>query len=146
MPRMVTLVPHLPVDEVARRYAQATHPVARRHWHLVGLVARGDQVPAAAREVGYTPAWAHVMIQRYNAEGPEGMGDRRQHNPGQPPLLTPALTRELRAVLAGPAPDGGVWTGPKVAGWMAGRLGRPVWPQRGWEALQRSGFTRYRYS
>src|SRR3954451_25103043 len=36
-----------------------------------------------------------------------------------------------------PAPpaDGGLWTGPKVATWMAARLGRQVRPQRGWDYL-----------
>ena len=38
-----------------------------------------------------------------------------------------------------PPPDGGLWTGPKIAAWMAATLGRPVHPQRGWEMLQRLG-------
>lgn len=145
MPRTVTLVPHLPVEEVARRYGQATDPVARRHWHLVWLVARGDRLPAAARLVGYTPDWARAILHRYNTEGPDGVGDRRHLNPGHPPLLTPALTQELRAVLGGPAPGGGPWTSSTVAAWMAARLGRPVSPQRGWETLRRLGFTPHRY-
>jgi hypothetical protein len=45
-----------------------------------------------------------------------------------------ALSERLRA----PPEDGGRWTGPKVAAWMAGQLGvERVHPQRGWEALQR---------
>jgi hypothetical protein len=39
--------------------------------------------------------------------------------------------------LATPPSDGGLWTGPKVAAWMAGELGlAEVLPQRGWEALK----------
>jgi hypothetical protein len=45
----------------------------------------------------------------------------------------------LRAALAEPPADGGLWTGPKVAAWMAARLGREVWPQRGWGYLKKLG-------
>src|SRR3712207_8306454 len=41
-----------------------------------------------------------------------------------------------------PPEDRGLWSGPKVAAWMARRLGlRKVHPQRGWEALQRIGWS-----
>ena len=37
-----------------------------------------------------------------------------------------------------PPDDGGLWSGPKVAAWMARHLGLArVHPQRGWEALKR---------
>ena len=40
----------------------------------------------------------------------------------------------------GPAPDGGDWTGPKVARWIAEKTGSAhVWPQRGWDYLKRLG-------
>jgi len=57
------------------------------------------------------------VVHRYNAAGPAGMGDRRHGNPGRRDrtLLTPALRTALRLALDGPAPDGGVWTSPKVA-------------------------------
>ena len=45
-----------------------------------------------------------------------------------------ALAERLRR----PPEDGGQWTGPKAARWMAARLGlERVHAQRGWEALQR---------
>jgi hypothetical protein len=47
----------------------------------------------------------------------------------------------LHAALAGPAPDGGVWTGRQVAHWMSTYLHRTVSPQRGWEYLIQAGFT-----
>src|SRR5512147_324609 len=43
----------------------------------------------------------------------------------------------LRDALVEPAADGGLWTGPKVAAWMTARLGRNVWPQRGWDYLRK---------
>lgn len=141
MPRTVTVAPHLPVDELQQRYRQARDPVARTHWHVVWLVAQGYPVSDVATLVGYTANWVRELIRRYNTAGPAGLGDRRHQNRGQPPLLRPALKEELGGVLAGPAPDGGLWTGRKVAAWMADRLGRPVGEPRGWEALRTLGLT-----
>lgn len=93
--------------------------------------------------VGYSEDWVRTIVHRSNTEGPDGVRDRRQTNPGHRPLLTPALREELRAALETDPPDGGLWTSPKVAAWMAQRLGRPVAKQRGWEAMQALGFTRH---
>ncbi len=65
------------------------------------------------------------------------MGDRRARNAGAQPLLDEAGEAALKAALAEPPHDGGLWTGPKVAAWMGARLGRKVWPQRGWDYLRR---------
>jgi transposase len=54
--------------------------------------------------------------------------------------VPPAVREELRAVLAAPPPDGGLWTSPKVATWLTERLECAISPQRAWEVLQRLGF------
>ena len=52
------------------------------------------------------------------------------------------LLEKLKDRLREPPPDGGLWTSPKVAAWMAGELGlAAVLPQRGWEALKAIGWT-----
>jgi hypothetical protein len=43
--------------------------------------------------------------------------------------------------LSTPPADGGLCTGPEVAAWMAIRLGRKVWPQRGWDYLRKLGYS-----
>jgi transposase len=132
----------VPLDELASRYRHARDPVARSHWQMVWLVAGGHHVPAVARLTGSSEEWVRTIIHRFNTGGPEALVDQRAaHRGGNPPLLTPALDAELAIAITGPAPDGGLWTGPKVAAWMAERLGRPVSPQRGWEAMRRLGFT-----
>jgi transposase len=143
MPRCLTVVPHLPIDELASRYRQSRDPVERSHWQMVWLVAQGHTCPAVATLLGYSDDWVRTVVQRYNADGAAGLVDRRHANPGQRPLLTPDLRDELREVLATAPPDGGLWTSPKVAAWLATRLGRPVAKQRGWEALRALGFTRH---
>lgn len=141
MPRCLTVTPHLPHDELAVRSRHARDPVERSHWQMVWLVAGGHHCPAVARLTGYSEDGVRTIIHRSNAAGPAGLRDRRQHNRGHPPLLTPARREALGEALGGPAPDGGLWTGRKVAAWMADHLGRPVAPQRGWEAVRRLGFT-----
>jgi transposase len=92
---------------------------------------------------GYSLNWIRVIAHRYNQDGPSGLGDRRHANPGGKPLVPVELQTQLRQILQGPAPDSGVWTGRKVAGWLQHMTGRKVYPQRGWDYLKRLGFVRY---
>ncbi|HEY0170080.1 MAG TPA: winged helix-turn-helix domain-containing protein, partial [Pyrinomonadaceae bacterium] len=52
-----------------------------------------------------------------------------------------ALGRELDKALRSEAPDGGLWTGPKVAAWITERSGRAVHVTTGWRTLKRLGFS-----
>ena len=141
MARRLIIPPHLPVPELERRYRAAQAPVARSHWHIIWLLARGDPTTTVADVTGYSVNWVREIARRYRDDGPAGLGDRRHTNPGAAPLLDVAQQDALRAVLAGPAPDGGLWTSRKVATWISERVGRPVAEVRGWEYLQRLGFS-----
>ncbi len=79
MPHYVTVVPHLPSGEFALRYCHAHDPVDRTHWHLLWLIAMGRRMPDVARLVGYIADWILEIVRRYNAEGPVGIVNRRQH-------------------------------------------------------------------
>lgn len=141
MARTLTLPPHLPVEEVERRYRGARDPVERSHWQIVWLLARGDPTAVVAGVTGYSVNWVREVARRYREDGPDGLGDRRHANPGAAPLLDATQQERLRRAVGGPAADGGLWTGRKVAAWMGHALGRPVGEQRGWEYLRRLGFT-----
>ena len=57
---------------------------------------------------------------------------------GRTVLEVAEVLAALAERLKQPPEDGGMWSGPKVAAWMAARLGlAKVHPQRGWEALKR---------
>jgi transposase len=131
----------LTVDELEHRYRGAPEGVTRSQWQMVWLLAGGMATAEVARVTGYSVNWVREIARRYREDGPTGIGDRRHGNPGAPPLLDAAHQAQLQEALAGPAPDGGLWTGRWVAAWMSGALGRPVAPQRGWEWLRRLGFT-----
>ncbi len=141
MPASLTLPAHLPVSELEHRYRAARDPVARSHWQIIWLLSSGHRTAAVANVTGYSVNWVREIARRYRQKGPDGVGDRRHHNPGGPALLDAAGRAALHAALAGPAPDDGVWTGRQVAHWMSHYLHRAVSPQRGWEYLTQAGFT-----
>jgi transposase len=141
MARRVEIPPRLPVAELARRYRRTRVAGARSHWQIVWLLARGEPTAEVCRATGYCANWVREVARRYREDGPEALGDRRHANPGAPPLLSAGQQARLREALGGPAPDGGLWTGRKVAAWMAAELGRPVGEPRGWEWMVRLGFS-----
>lgn len=141
MPKHIHVTPHLSINELERRYRRAKDPVARTHYQIIWLLAQGHLTREVVAATSYSPTWIQTIAQRYNAEGPAGLGDRRHGNPGQPPALDAADQEVLREAMRGPAPDGGFWTGRAVANWMAERLGRRVGPQLGWVWLRRLGYT-----
>ena len=141
MGRRIQLTARLPVADLEQRYRGARDPVARSQWQIVWLLAQGHQAQQVARVTGYSAKWVGVLARRYSRAGPAALGDGRRQNPGAKRLLSPAQQAALAAALAGPAPDGGLWTGRQVARWMSEQLGQRVWPQRGWVYLRRLGYT-----
>ena len=140
MAQRMVIAPHLTVEELEQRYRGSTDPVARSQWQILWLLAGGMPTAQVAAVTGYGVRWIQEIARRYRA-GPEAIGDRRHTNPGQAPLLEATQQERLRQALAGPAPDGGVWTGRWVAHWMSQTLGRPSHVQRGWEWMRRLGFS-----
>ena len=141
MVKRLTLKDHLSTDELARRYRRAGDPVGRSQWQILWLLARGEATAAVVAATGYSPTWIYQIVRRYNADGPDGVGDRRHGNPGAAPLLDETGQADLRAALDGVAPGGGAWSGQAVASWLAERLGPRVGAQRGWAYLRRLGRT-----
>ena len=135
---MAHIVEHLPVEELERRYRAARDVTEARHTQAIWLLAQGRAVLDVAGVLAFAPRWVEQLAARHNAHGPDALGDRRRHNGRAASVLTPALLEALAGRLRAPPEDGGRWTGPKVALWMARRLGvERVHPQRGWEALKR---------
>lgn len=142
MPPKAHIEPYLTIEELKVRYRQARDTTEARRWHLLQLVASGWTIKQSADVVGLNYDYAKEIIRRYNSEGPSSIKNRSRER--QPPiaksLLTSMQQQELKQALQGPAPDGGDWSGPKVAEWIAQKTGRQhVWPQRGWDYLKRLG-------
>ncbi len=138
--RRVEVAGHLSVEQLFERYRRADDAVVKAHLQVIWQKAQGRSTGEVARNTGFKVDWVRRLVHRYNRDGPDSLGDRRRGN-GRDPLLSEAQRRELLVALSRPAPDGGLWTSGKVARWMAERIGRKVWPQRGWVYLRDLGMT-----
>ena len=138
---MARIVGHLPVAELEARYRAARDVTEARHFQAIWLLAQGRTVLEVSEVLAFVPRWVTQLAARYNAAGPEALGDRRRRNGKAASLLTEGVLAALAARVRTPPEDGGVWSGPKVAAWMARHLGLArVHPQRGWEAPRRTGW------
>ncbi len=146
MARTIKLEPHLTVDELDQRYKTTADAPTARRWQALWLIAQGATAKAATAVVGLRSAWVRLLVQRSNQHGPTALPDHRHTNPGKAPRLAPAQQQPLATLLAGPAPDGGRWTGPKVAAWITEQTSQPTRPQLGWDYLRRLGFPRPRHT
>jgi len=133
-----------PVAEVIAAYRRERDAVRRSHLQVIWLLLDGTEAPEVSRVTGFSGRWIEKLIHRWNGDGLAGLGDRRRNNRGKPPVLDAAGLAALAAVLEGAPPDGGLWSGRKVAAWMSARLGRPVDAKLGLAYLHRLDHTRQR--
>ena len=139
---MARIVGHLPIGGLEARYRAAQDATTARHYQAIWLLAQGRTVLEVSEVLSFVPRWVEQLAARYNASGPAALGDQRRRNGKAASLLTEAVLAALAERLAEPPADGGLWSGPKVAAWMARHLGlAKVHPQRGWEALRRLGWS-----
>jgi transposase len=143
MPKKIKLEPHRDSKELENRYRKAKDPVLRSHHQIVWLISEGKTTTQVMEVTGYSRGWIQQLARRYNAFGPQALGDRRHRNPGarERALLSAEQQEELQEALMKPPPDGGMWNSPKVGEWIERRTGHVVShkKQRGWEYLKRLG-------
>lgn len=139
---MGVLVRHLSESDLQDRLKSCGDASEARHLQVVLALLQGRGVAETARLTGFGERWIRQLRERWNRFGAASLGDRRRSNGSAPRLLTPEVLERLEARLATPPEDGGVWSGPKVAGFLAAEHGLArVAPQRGWEALKAIGWS-----
>lgn len=139
---MATVCEHLSVENLEERYVGCQNATASRHFQVIWLLARGHSISQVSATTAYGERWIEQLLARYNAEGPETLGDLRRRNGASATILKPDLLAKLGDRLREPPADGGLWSSRKVAAWMAGELGLvSVAPQRGWDALKAVGWS-----
>lgn len=139
---MTTIKAHLSSVALEARYEAAVDPVAKSHFHALWLLSSGYEVDEVAELLSFSTRWVRALIKRYNEGGPEALGDQRVHNGTEPTILTPAALAALKQRIKTPPDDGGLWTGPKIARWLAKfHRFQSVHDQRGWDALIAIGYS-----
>jgi transposase len=131
----------LSLDDLATRYRHAQDAAERSHGQIIWLFAQGKTTHEVAEVTCYSLSWIRTLVHRYNQAEPNGLGDLRQRNPGGLCLVSGEQQEDLQHALDDPPPDGGLWSGAKVAAWILERTGRQVPPQRGWEYFKRLQFS-----
>ena len=139
---MMAINPHLSTAELETRYETAPDPIAKSHFQALWLLSRGYDIDETAEILSFSTRWVRILIKRYNEGGPDRLGDQRASNGTEPTILTPEALGALKERLKSPPDDGGQWTGPKIACWLAKFHGRKsVHDQRGWDALVAIGYS-----
>lgn len=141
MPEPIKLKPHLTTDQLYKRYRDCRHPQEKLRWRALYLISNGQQASQAARRVGRSSAWMTKLARRYNLKGPDAVPNQRGESVGRKPRLSKQVSLELDKALHGPAPDGGLWTAPKVVSWIKDKTGASVNKTTAWRLLRRLGFT-----
>ena len=133
---MTAIAEHLSVSELEQRYKTANEAIAKSHFHAIWLLARGYSVDQVSRLLSFSTRWVRDLVKRYNEGGPDRLGDQRVNNGTQATILTAPALAALKERLRTPPDDGGQWTAPKIARWLARFHGlKIVHDQRGWDAL-----------
>lgn len=141
--KRLEIVCHHSIKEIEKRMKDSKDAVEYKHWLIIKLLIKPKQEKSpeeVAEIVGVTYDWIRKLIHKYNKEGEKALGDSRLENAGVKPILNEEEQKELFQILCKPAPDGGLWTGPKVAKWIEEKKDRQVNKEMGWHYLKRLGF------
>ena len=144
MPSM-QIKPHLTHEEITKKYRVCKDARQKSYWHLIKLMTdprREILGKEAAQIVGFCQNWARILIKRYNEEGEKNFIDKRKNNEGGRFFLSEKQQKELKNILLNKRPpDGGLWTGPKVAMWIEEKTKKHITPVGAWKWIKRLGFT-----
>jgi len=133
---MAAISLQLSTAELERRYETAADPIGKSHFHALWLLSKGLEVEEVAELLSFSTRWVYQLVKRYNEGGPDCLGDQRVHNGTEARILTAGALAALKERIKMPPDDGGLWSGPKVARWLAQFHGLEfVHDQRGWDAL-----------
>ena len=120
---MAPIAEHLSVEELGRQARTHRSACAARHYQATWVLAQGQTVAEVAAVTGFVSRWLEQLARRYNAFGPDALGDRRSSNGANARLLTPELLDRLRMRLETPPSDGGARNTTPIAAFMAQELG-----------------------
>ena len=96
---MARVAAHLSVEDLEAGFRSAQYPTATRHFQVIWLLTRGHTIADVAAVTSFGRRWIEQLLARYNAKGPEALGDLRRRNGSAPSVLRPELLERLRARL-----------------------------------------------
>jgi transposase len=142
---LLRIKPHLTHEELTKRYRTCKNGREKGYWHIIWLMNNPKKiisVKEAAQIVGFCQRWARILVHRYNEEGPDNFIDKRKNNQGREAFLNHEQQEELKKnLIEKRPPDGGLWTGPKVALWIKKKTKKNITAVGAWKWIRKAGFT-----
>jgi transposase len=142
MPRPIHVNPHLTREQLLRRWRATSESVERCHLQMIWLALDQHSAAEIARVTGIDRSWVFKIIQRYNAEGPDALGDKRKEARRGNRKLSTTDEAALEKALNWEPEDGGIWTAPKVVAWLRRCRGKQISEATAKRTLHRLGFSR----
>jgi transposase len=146
MPKKAHLAKFYSSKELKDKSRKSTDSVEARRWHLLWKVSLGWTIKHSAVAVGLSYPYAKSLIKRYNELGEAGVKNQNKkpktHPRGKKSLLSEQQLQKLIQQIQQKPPDGGIWTGTKVARWIEKETKiAKVWNQRGWDYLKKCKYS-----
>jgi transposase len=141
--QQIALKAHMRIEELEEHYRGCKNAKEKTRWQVIWLYAQKVKTRQISKVTGFGRSWVYELVQRYNFEGPEGLIDKHRDNPGgdQRAILNEDEQLALMKAIQGKAPDGGLWTAPKVAAWVKQNTGKTLAHSTAWTYLRRLGLT-----
>ena len=77
------------VSALEQQYRSCTDVIAARHFQTIWLLAKGHEIAEVSATVSFARRWVERLLARYNAGGPQALGDLRRRNGTSPTILRP---------------------------------------------------------
>ena len=77
---MVHVAAHLSLEDLAGRLRAAPDARSARHLQAIWLLAKGHAMAEVSSTTAFGVRWIEKLLARYNAQGPDALGDLRRHN------------------------------------------------------------------
>src|SRR4051812_39514233 len=77
---MAHVAGHLSVSALEQQYRLCTDVTAARHFQTIWLLAKGHEIAAVSATMSFARRWVQRLLARYNAQGPQALGDLRRRN------------------------------------------------------------------
>ena len=140
---MTTIAAHLSVEALRDRYVSSADVMEARHFQTIWLLAKAHGVGDVAEMTSFGQRWIEQLVVRYNAEGPDSLGDLRRRNGSTARVLTAGGSREAAGSPARSRPTTAVCgRAPRSLPSSHANWGlEKVAVQRGWEALKACGMS-----
>ena len=137
------LAAHHTSEELEKYYKQCKNAKEKTRRQAIWLYSLHPSPKQVSQATGLTTNWVYKLVLRYNAQGMKGLVDLHTQRPGgdKRAILNPSQQAQLVEALEGNAPDGGLWTAPKVALWVEKNTGKTLKKVTAWTYLRRLGLT-----